>query len=370
MSAVESRLGPQRRRLRPRVAWRPGRTSAIIVVLVGSLAGAAAGAQLHRQPEFRYTAEVVVVTDRVQSGFDVLERRPAVRLARFAEVLDLPHVETAARETTSARGNLRERVSVSASQSSGLMRITAHDRSPEEAAELANAFVDHALTFIRGLDSLEGDRFALGDFEGGFEGWNEASQFAVPPSSLRLVTAHPKFNSSALHVTCQARPACGPAVRFFYPFQSHRMYEATAWLRASDRRFLVTMVFGANPADYALLSPTRLGRRWNRYSLQWVPNESYARGEVTVQSAGGGAADFYIDGVSLSGASASPRSRPSEEAEGQAFAKGPYVAASPAVPTGVVDRRTWLWTLAGASFGMIAAALAVGIGWAAARRQT
>jgi hypothetical protein len=340
--------------------------------MVGTVAGAAVGAQLHVQPEYPHSAEVVVEADRAGGGLDKLETRRAVRLARLEEVLGLPQVETAVKETTSARGNLRKRVKVKASPASGLLRITAHDRSPAEAVELAKAFVAQSLSFIRGLDALDGHLFVLGDFEAGLEGWGGTSHFAVPPNSLRIARAGPKFNSAALDVICQPRVACGPSVRFFYPFQADRVYKATGWLRAPTSRFSVTMILGAGPGDYASLQPTKLQRGWKRYSLQWVPKRDYRSAELAIQTASRSSAQFFIDGVSLASGHTSVRAgsgRAAERAEAGAFARDPYVTASPAVPTGELDRRTGLWTLLGAAFGLLAAASAVGIGWAASRRR-
>jgi hypothetical protein len=372
MTAADSLSRPQRWRLRRLVAWRPGRTSAMVVLFVGVVVGAAIGAELATQPKFRYSAEVVVEADRPVPGLDRVERTGTVRLSRLEEVLDLPQVETAVKETTSASGNLRDRVTVTPSRESGLLRISARDRSPEQAVELADAFVAQGLSFIRALNALDGDRFVLGDFEGGLEGWGGPSQFVVPPNSLGVVREEPKFNSSAMRIVCPPRAGCGSSVRFFYPFQADQIYEASAWLRAPGRGSSLTMVFGSNPRDYVSLAPRRLRRAWTRYSLRWAPTQSYRNGELTVQTGERRAAEFYVDGVSLVGGRAIPRAgsrRAAEQAEAQAFGRDPYVAAWPAVPTGELDRRTELWTLAGAAFGLIVAASAVGIGWTAARRR-
>jgi hypothetical protein len=374
MTSSDYQLRPRPKREQRLVAWQPGRRTALIALVTGIVAGAATGAQLATQPESPYSAEVVVEADRAASSADRLESegRAAVRLARLEEVLGLPQVATAVKETTSAPGDLRDRVTVTRSPVSGLLRISARGGSPAQAAELANAFLAQALAFIRGLDALDGDRVVLGDFEADLEGWGGPSLFAVPPNSLRVVRGDAKFNSSALHVTCLPRAGCGPSIHFFYPFQADRVYEATAWLRGATRRSSVTMVFGVNSGDYVALPPTRLRRAWTRYSLQWVPKQNYRNGELTVQTANLRAAEFYIDGVSLAWGRAITRAgsrRAAERAEAQAFAQGPYVAAWPAVPTGELERRTALWTLAGAAFGFIAAASVVGIGWTAARRR-
>jgi hypothetical protein len=261
-------------------------------------------------------------------------------------------------------------MTVRASSTSGLLRVTTRDRSPVSAVNLADAFVSQALNFVRALETLDGARFALGDFENGLGAWGAISDFAVPPSSLRIVSSNPKFNSAALEVTCPRRAGCGPAAHIYYPFRKGTTYEASGWLRAATSRVSVTMIFGADPRDYSALRPTRLRKSWTRYSLEWTPIHNQEAGELTVQSAAKRGGRFYVDGISFSEDSGASRldARRRGVGEAKAFAQRPYAAATPAVPTGTVDSRTTLWALAGAALGFASAACGVGLGRLAASR--
>ena len=342
-----------------------GRTSAGLVLVVGTVAGAAVGAGLHPAPKFRYTAEAVIDSHGARSDYAARKR-----LARLVETFDLGQVTQAVRETTNLTGDIRNRVTVSANSATDLVRVKARERSPTAAVALANAYATQAVNFVKVLDSVRGERLPLGDFESGLDGWSAVSRFAAPPTSLRVVHNTARFSSSALRVTCAPQAGCGPSLHIYYPFEARTIYEAAGWARASTGRPRTTMVFGANPSDYTAIVPIRLRKSWTRYRVRWNPRHDHPVAELTFQTAAKRPAQFYVDGVSMSvGVSNVARRSDGGANEARVFTNRLSADISPASPGRTIRSRTARWAVIGAVVGLAAALWTVGIGWSATRRR-
>ena len=363
---------------RPAPGWRPGRRSAVALLALLPIAGAAIAAGTHPELEHRFVATAAVVLAKSKSGeAGSGTPQPAIsqRAPRIQQLIDLDPVIERIRRRARVDGTvdeLRARTSTKLDPARGLVVVRARDRSPERARALANAVVYQAATLAEQLRSAGGHAdLVIGDFEHGPGIWGAESVFSAPPERMQLAQRGARYGAGWLRVTCASIPGCGPAAKIEYPFRAGTTYRASAWMRSFDGK-RVGILFGSSATDVATQPAPRLTRDWTRATVHWTPKRDASVAEVGFLSQTR-RTSFGIDGVLMSdpfisrAGALGPVSN-AEEARAIRLSRNVAVVV-PAEPAGSVTASTARWALGGAGAGVLVALASLGAGYLARRRR-
>jgi hypothetical protein len=272
------------------------------------------------------------------------------------------------------RRSVRDRIRVSTDSGAGLVEVTANGRSVRDALVLADGVALQAAASARELVLGEagGGRLVVGDFEDGLGYWSLVSLFNAPPRSEGVTTAVAHDGRASLEAACRGVVGCGPSTRIYHPFRAGVTYTATLWVRTRPVGFPLCAVFGSGPDDVVTTTTSRGGAGWRRLVIDWTPRRNASLAAVGVQTRARGQSRLWVDGAlvfdpSFARAGARRVARPAQEAKILASVRP--VVVSPARSTGTVSDSVVGWALAGATIGLLAAVVAVLLGWLANRRR-
>jgi hypothetical protein len=338
----------------------------VAALVVGAATGAALGAESASPPEFGFSAESIV-------GAGLGGKRGMVQVERLRDALRLPAVQRAAEQTAAVAPGAGDRLRLRKARNLPILRVRATDESPDSARRLADAAVAHGLRFLAAFRARQASVLPVSDFEDGGRAWtSRASMFSVLPRHTAITEAQSKFNDSSLLSACRAR-GCGPSIAVVHAFQQGIPYIASVWARASVGSIPVSLVFGSDPEDFAVVRPRQITTRWHRISVRWRPAKDRPSGEVTLRTNTSSPARFYVDGVSLvdpTRGGVSGSGPPEPEIEVRSFAqRPPATVLSRATLVDVQETDPVTGALIGALVGVAVASCTILAGSAAAARR-
>lgn len=345
------------------------RTAGVLVTL--SIAGAIVGAAFGTAPPERFVAEAVVAVQPDPETTDVaglhaVQWRTAARTALLPIVL-----QAAARNLgqTPDLTSLQERVSVTGSAGTSLLRIRARDTSTAAAGRLATAVAQETVLFLRraGRASLQAsDRNRSFTFDRGLDGWSGiGSLFAVSPSRVSRDALAQQGGTHALRVVCGRGVGCGAHVRVGRDFLASARYRATIFARAQQLggpQPRVRLVLGTSARDIAAgESVTLSSTRWQPLSVRWTPSANASSAEIATQTTSEGPTTIFLDTGTVTEDTANVDERVRQAADARSLrqrasrvADGDnYAVLGSASPAGEVEPDTTLWTLGGALLGLL-----------------
>lgn len=338
-------------------------------------------------PAERFFAEAVIVVQPDPETTDVaglhdVQWRSATSTALLPAVL-----QTAAQSVGLPPDltSLQERVSVTGSSKTFLIRIRARDTSTVAAAALATAVAQQTVLFLQRVSraSLQGtNRTKSFSFDGGLNGWSRTnSLFAVAPTRASRDLSAQQAGTGSLRVDCGESVGCGPHTRVRRPFDAASRYRATIYARVpetSDTPVRVRLVLGSSARDIAAgTSVTLTSERWQLLAVRWTPSENASSAEVAVQTTSSGSTTLLLDSATVAEDNPNVDRRVQQAADARSLrqrvrrvAQGDnYAVLGSASPAGQIGPDTLWWTLGGGVLGLLMGIFALAAADLARRRK-